>query len=702
MNLMIALAGLPALTFASTTNVPPRNLRSQRNKLDHSKIPKYVESLTIPPVLHDASVESSIEVAIRQITQQILPSGYPATTVWAYGNPTDPSTFSYPAGTIETIKDKPVKVTWINQLVKDPDSCTSDSASDACNYLRHVLRDKYAIPIVDQTLHWANPAQALCEDGSHKTDCKGTTADPYWGPIPTTMHLHGAHVDSISDGFPESWFLPDANDIPEGFALHGTYFYDITALKEPEISSDDDDDDLVHPGDDDLTFLGYDDLVLSRETLLGQQYNPIMDPTTSIPQEQGLGSSQQIVATPPTPGQASYYYPNDGPQATLFFHDHTLGLTRLNVYAAGAGFWLVRGKHSTYDLYEYDCEGKKQALPGPPPVYGEDPNGDPAVRMKIREIPLAIQSMSFYDNGALFYPANRLFFDGIGDGDVFAETSGYDVPFRPDTDADVSPIWNPEAFFDTWVVNGKTWPKLEVAPEQYRFRILNLADSTTLNLALKVEKSCEELPFYVIGSDQGYLPYVVKLRTGFFTQITEPGGNNREESQDKPEQALLLMPGERYDVIIDFTGIEDGTEILMINTAPNEPFGGFDDYIPADPESTGQVLKFIVDKKLKNPDGDQSTPATCLRLNPKVTLPEATSTRVLRLLENESKTCIKAESSGVKQVSCNEEKECQSLGPSMALLGYGNAQHSSGNKWKDPIEMNPSLDSTEIVVGSSS
>jgi spore coat protein A len=210
-----------------------------------------------------------------------------------------------------------------------------------------------------------------------------------------------------------------------------------------------------------------------------------------------------------------------------------------------------------------------------------------------------------------------------------------------------------------------------------------------LNLALKVEKSCEELPFYVIGSDQGYLPYVVKLRTGFFTQITEPGGDNSEESQDKPEQALLLMPGERYDVIIDFTGIEDGTEILMINTAPNEPFGGFDDYIPADPKSTGQVLKFIVDKNLKNPDGDQSTPATCLRLNPKVTLPEATSTRVLRLLEKESKTCIKAESSSV----------CESLGPSMALLGYGNAQHSSGNKWKDPIEMNPSLNSTEIVVG---
>jgi FtsP/CotA-like multicopper oxidase with cupredoxin domain len=325
-------------------------------------------------------------------------------------------------------------------------------------------------------------------------------------------------------------------------------------------------------------------------------------------------------------------------------------------------------------------------------VYGEDPNGDPLVRKKIREIPLAIQSLSFYDNGALFYPANRLFFDGKGDGDVFAETSGYDVPFRPNADADISPVWNPEAFFDTWVVNGKTWPKLDVAPEQYRFRFLNLADSTTLNLALKLEKSGEELPFYVIGSDQGYLPFVVKLRTGFFTQITEPGGENREEPQDQPEQGLLLMPGERYDVIIDFTGLEDGTEILMINTAPNEPFSGFDDYIPADSNLTGQVLKFIVDQNLTNPDGDQSTPATCLRLNPKVILPEASSTRVLRLLEKESETCI-------QQVSCSEEMENESLGPSMALLGYGNDQYSYGNQWKHPIEMNPSINSTEIVVG---
>ncbi len=159
------------------------------------------------------------------------------------------------------------------------------------------------------------------------------------------------------------------------------------------------------------------------------------------------------------------------------------------------------------------------------------------------------------------------------------------------------------------------------------------------------------------------------------------------------------MPGERYDVIIDFTGLKNGAEVLMINTAPNEPFGGFKEYDAADPHTMGQVLKFFVNHDLKNPDGDQSTPATCLRLNPKLTLPEATGKRILKLVEKESKVCVSnAESSGVKSVSCSKEKEHISLGPAMAMLGYGNDQTSSGSRWYDPIEMNPSVNSTEIVV----
>ena len=52
--------------------------------------------------------------------------------------------------------------------------------------------------------------------------------------------------------------------------------------------------------------------------------------------------------------------------------------------------------------------------------------------------------------------------------------------------SDIAPIWNPEAFFNTMVVNGVTWPQLEVAPAQYRFRLLNGSNSRFINLALKI------------------------------------------------------------------------------------------------------------------------------------------------------------------------------------------------------------------------
>lgn len=328
--------------------------------------------------------------------------------------------------------------------------------------------------------------------------------------------------------------------------------------------------------------------------------------------------------------------------------------------------------------------------------------------------------------------SRQAFFDGKGEGDGFAEITGFhsSFPFKPNAESDVSPIWNPEAFFDTWVVNGKTWPQLEVAPERYRFRILNLADSAALNLVMKVVDTDEEIPFYIIGGDQGYLPYVVEIRTGHYTQFTTPGGDNTEEKQKSSAQALLLMSGERYvffyvysfvgsnieikssnlffqrififheiryDVIIDFSGMKNGTEILMLNTAPNEPFGGLEDYTAADFATTGQVLKFILNDDLSNPDGDQSTLPSCLRLNPNAVLPEVTGSRSVKLIEVESELCVtEDESYGIKNVECVSGID-NHLGPAMAMLGYGTDQ-TTGNMWSDPIEMNPSLNSTEIVV----
>ena len=110
----------------------------------------------------------------------------------------------------------------------------------------------------------------------------------------------------------------------------------------------------------------------------------------------------------------------------MWYHDHTLGMTRLNVYAGPAGFYLLRGGPDD------EVTG---TLPSPAPAAGDTPG------TTYYEIPLAIQDRSFNADGSLFYPDNRAFFEGL-------EPEDLDIPFIPETacdgkPSDVSPIWNP-------------------------------------------------------------------------------------------------------------------------------------------------------------------------------------------------------------------------------------------------------------------
>jgi spore coat protein A len=146
-------------------------------------------------------------------------------------------------------------------------------------------------------------------------------------------------------------------------------------------------------------------------------------------------------------------------------------MTRLNVYAGPTGFYLLRGGRG--DLPD-------GTLPGPAPGVGDDPLG------RYYEIPLAVQDRSFNDDGSLFYPDSREFFDAFGG------------PYIPDSD--VPPIWNPEFFGNTIVVNGRTWPFLEVEPRRYRFRFLNGCNSRFLILKIVDDPAAERpanasLPF---------------------------------------------------------------------------------------------------------------------------------------------------------------------------------------------------------------
>ena len=662
--------------------------------LDPTTIPKYVSPLVIPPVLYDdqgGAAPLDVPVALRAFTQQILPTaaedpagvGFPATPLWGYGNPHDEATFFNPSFTIEVTKDTPSKIQWQNQLVDEHG-----------NYLPHVITDGAGNPIIDQTLHWAAPNQD-CRNGmpgpDGDTDCRGSSDHPYTGPIPMVVHVHGAHVGPGSDGYPEAWWLPNADNI------------DCTNVPGYPATPGDTTDDFDCNG-------------------------------TFFESAEGADTANALGK-----GYAFDLYSNDQPTTTLWYHDHTLGITRLNVYAMGAGFWLIR---TANDGETGLRRGGK--LPGPAPKLGDDPNG--ADRASIREIPIAIQPKSFNEDGSQFYPADRQFFEGLGDGQTFNLNDQMNsaifgaFPFLPQATSDIAPAWNPEAFFNTMVVNGRTWPYLDVAPERYRLRMVNAADSRFLNMALFVVNHDgslgQEIPFYQIGSDQSLLPEVVRIQTGFATPLPGDGRDAcatrytalldrqppafrdrvaaRIESQYHcviseagtfEDQALLMGPAERADVIVDFTGLADGTRVRMINTAADAPFGGFPD-VPADPGTTGQVMEFVVESGLANPDGDRSTHAASLQFTPhpggvrKLGGPH--TVRDLALLEEESSLlCVEVDAvtgavthvAGDPLVGCPDGSE--PFAPKEAVLGVAGAAGGTVQLWDDPIQQNPGVDDIE-------
>src|SRR4030095_13621794 len=76
---------------------------------------------------------------------------------------------------------------------------------------------------VDQTLHWANPPGGTT--GRDTRSAFDSTPGPYTGPVPIVTHVHGAvGVGDESDGYPEAWYLPAANNLPAGYAKEGTWY----------------------------------------------------------------------------------------------------------------------------------------------------------------------------------------------------------------------------------------------------------------------------------------------------------------------------------------------------------------------------------------------------------------------------------------------------------------------------------------------
>lgn len=301
-----------------------------------------------------------------------------------------------------------------------------------------------------------------------------STTNPalYTGPVPLVPHVHGGHTGEESDGYPEAWFLPNATNIPAGYINRGSF---------------------------------YDPFKAEAAAKYGVTWEP---------------------------GTATFQYTNDQRANTMWFHDHTLGLVRQNVYAGPVGFYLLRG-------------GPGDQVGG---VLPANAGGHTF------EIPLIIQDRSFNSDGSLFYPNSREFFDG------------FPGPYVPNSD--IAPIWNAEFFGNTIITNGATWPFQEVERKRYRFRILNACNARFLILRFD-----NGLPFWQIGADGGFLPRPARLNQ----LLIAPS-----ERVDVIVDFSSVRAGTRV------TMINVGPDEPFGGGAPGV------DFTSADAQTTGQVLQFRV------------------------------------------------------------------------------------------------------------
>lgn len=279
-------------------------------------------------------------------------------------------------------------------------------------------------------------------------------------------------------------------------------------------------------------------------------------------------------------------FPNEQQATTLWYHDHALGITRLNVYAGLAGFYLIR-------------DDQEDALNLPSGAY---------------EIPLMIQDRSFAADGSLRYP-----------------------PPQNGT----HPMWMQEFFGENICVNGVATPFLEVEPRKYRFRMVNGSNSRFYHLTLVPADSegkrngrpVDAPPFRQIGTDGGLLPAPLSLHY------------------------LIISPGERFDIVIDFSE-HKGMNLSLMNDAP-APYARGGEIVPSD------VMLFKVTKPLAEKD-TSSLPDTLAPWSP-MDPSQAVRERTLALTEMDRQP------------------------DGYTMIGLLGQKH-----WDDPITEDPKAGSTEI------
>ncbi len=306
-------------------------------------------------------------------------------------------------------------------------------------------------------------------------------------------HLHGGHVAPQNDGHPDAWVGPETGS-------------QATQLKGPQF----------------------------------------------------VGSYLNTTAQPGDPLQGVIYdYPNDQSARLMWYHDHSLGITRLNAYAGLASGYLIT---DPFEAAITKSAGNPNGIPGLGEYGGT-------------HIPLIIQDRAFYGAGApqdingkplvgqLWYP------DSYDPADLPA---GYDPTLVP------SPSCVPEFFGNTMVVNGKIWPILNVERVTYRFRVLNGCQARFLGLKLFASDAVGNInaaPAAFAGPGPGFVQ--IGTEAGFLA-----GAVLLNDPVDPCAPKLVLSPGERADILVDFSMYGDSKQdryFVLWNDLPAPyPSGGLD------------------------------------------------------------------------------------------------------------------------------
>jgi FtsP/CotA-like multicopper oxidase with cupredoxin domain len=463
----LAAATLLALSSAASaqTQWPAAQLTPQ-TPLAPAAIPMFVNRLPVLDVTPEAAwatypkiqtvtpaelaaANGPYTLRMCEFTSDVLPPGTPGvvnpTHVWGYAKGTCPTTRdTYLGPVFVNQRGTPTSIRYVNDLPLAPE------LSQVIAY-----RDS-----VDQTLHWADPANLMCSHGmaANPADC----TYPFRArPIPAVPHLHGGEVPPMLDGGPDAWFSSDP-----------------------------------------------------------------------LAPQQGPAYYSSPAAIPAAANEAVYTYPNTQEPAPLWFHDHTLGATRLNVFAGLAGGYYIVDESQ-------DVPASLRGVGGATQI-----------------VPIILQDRMFDTTGELFFTAGTK-------GNVL-------WALNPE-----HPYWNPEFVGDTIVVNGKAWPFLEVQQKRYRFLFLNGSNARTYELFLTDRTTkVNGPPMYVIGTDGGYLDSAVAI---------DPNALKPTPSK------LVIMPGERYEVVVDFTNVAAGARLLLKNVGKTPYPGG------ATPiGGLGQIMEFRV------------------------------------------------------------------------------------------------------------